>query len=161
MQKVVEANSLMKELLFKSSNSLFSANKRKIKAEINSFFKNVQLFECEGEKCFSSENIFISNKYKNGDCSSITDWEWDSNEIYLNKSIIGNRFKDSVNIAVETIESLLFEKFPRNSFYISVCVQYGDLRNINIRIYLNRGAPYANVDIEEYQQPVLNEILNT
>ena len=162
MKKIVETNSLMEEIIFsKAYNLLYKASSRRIKSEIKSFFHKVKLFEYNGQKCFSTENCFNSNEYTEGNYSSITDWEWDTNEIYLKKTFIGKEFKKSIKVAIETIESLLINRFPGNIFYIIVSVQNGDLRNINIRIYLDRGNPYVKSEIERYNQPVLNEILTT
>ena len=162
MKRIIETNSAMdKILLSKPRISSHRANKRKIKAEIYEFFSKVNLYKRNGAECFSTENIFDSNTYTVENCDSITDWEWDTNEIYLYKSIIDTEFKKSICFAIESIESLLTERFSGNSFYINISAQYGELRNVNIRIYLDRGKPYVDTDIEQYKQPVLTEILTT
>ena len=156
MIRTIHTNSTMdKILLSRSRATLRRSNKQKIKREIIEFINKVKLFEHNENKCFSEKNIFESNT----NYSSITDWEWDNNEIYLDKSSIGKQFKKAICEALETIESLLVERFSGNSFCINLSVQYGSLRNINIRIYLNRGKAYSDTDIELYNQPVLKEIL--
>ena len=162
MKKIVETNSHMEKIIFsKVSNLSYKAKKRKIKSEINCFFHKVKLYECNGEKCFSTENCFDSKAYAVGNYTSITDWEWDTNEIYFEKSLIGKQFKESINIIIETIESFLINCFPGNTFYINVSVQDGILRNINVRIHLDRGKPYVDSKLWSYNQPVLREILMT
>lgn len=162
MKRIIETNSAMDKILLSNTQILSCrANKRKIKAEINEFFSKVNLYKQNGAECFSIENIFDSDAYTVKNLDSITDWEWDNNEIYLYKSIIGTEFKKSICFAIESIESQLMERFPGNSFYINVSAQYGELRNVNIRIYLDRGKSYVDTDVEQYNQPVLTEILTT
>ena len=160
MRKTVKTNSAMDKILLSQKQNVFHrANKRKIKAEIDGFFSKVNLHKQNSNECFSAENIFDSSTYIVENCDSITDWEWDNNEIYLYKSIIGTDFKKSICFAVEYIESLLMKRFPEKSFYINISAQHGELRNVNIRIYLNRGKPYVATDIGQYNQPILTEFL--
>ena len=159
MTKIIETNSLMDEILLsKSTRSISFDKKIKIKRELFCFFKNVRLFEQNGNKCFSCQNYFDSKFDKNGFPSSITDWEWDTNEIYLGTSAVGKQFKESIVFSLGVIESILRESFCGNSFYICVSIQNSGIKSINIRVYLNRGVPYVNTDLEDFAQPVLNEI---
>ena len=151
------------EQLLLSNFSFFSfkINERKIEMEIDSFFEKVSMFEDIGEKCFSTENCFISSDYVRDSGFSITEWEWDNNEIYLNKKLIKKRFREAIYIAISRIETLLTNKFPDNSFHIIVSAQCGSLRNVVIRLYLDRGDAYLDENLEKYNQPVLSEILRT
>ena len=160
MNKIVEMNTSMKKVLSSKNNfSFFRANRKKIQSEIVSFFDRVKIYEYNGEKCFSAENCFDTdiniNSLKN--ISTLIDWEWDTNEIYLDKSIIGKEFKRAIFIALETIELCIVERFPNITFRISLSLQTGKFRNINARIYLDRGVPYTESDIEGYNQAILNE----
>ena len=160
MKRIIETNYKMDELLLiKPSKNLCSLKKRKIVAELNSFLNKVQLYQENHKKCFSVENCFSASIFKTSDHISITDWEWNNNEIYIDGGLIGKNFKQSMDLVLNTIETFLFVNFPNNSFCITVSVQLGKFKNMNIRVYLNRGELYANSDIEKYNQPVLNEIV--
>ena len=160
MNKNVITNSLMdKILLSESSKYLKDTEKRKIKAELIAFFKKAKLYEYAGKKCFSTENCFDLEDYRL-DLKPTIDWEWDTNEIYLFEEIVGTEIKESLTYAIECIESLLIKSYSDNSFCIEASVQLGDPNSINIRIYLFNGSFYADVDIEDYNQPVLRMVIN-
>ena len=94
MKKIIETNYKMDELLLiKPSKNLCSWKKRKIISELNFFLNKVQLYQQNQKKCFSVENCFSSNIFKLSDHISITDWEWNNNEIYIDGGIIGKNFK--------------------------------------------------------------------
>lgn len=158
MKKIIKTNSQMQSLLLNKDSFTFCiAKKKKIRTEILNFLDNMQIIKIGTNKIFVSKEFLLTENIFQ-DFSCLTDIEWDNNEIFLCGAIIGKQFRKSINIALEVIESFLIEKFPQNSFYIDLSVQYGALRNIVIRIYLNRGSSYLTSNLEEYSEPILEEI---
>jgi len=162
MKKTVEMNAEMVDVLFAQNRCRFTRlNITKLKKEFAVFFDCVGLFEADGDKCFSTKNCFQPDSSGSNDIVDITAWEWDNNEIFLDKSIIGKDYRKAIKYALEIIEVALINCYSGNSFYIFISVQKGEMRNINIRIFLNRGMPYVDYDVEKYKQPVLIEMLET
>ena len=151
----------MEKILSKKSKLLCGFKKRKIISEINDFFDKVHLYKNDQEICFSTDNYFALPSDTSDKYSSLSDWEWGTNEIYLQKSIVDKELKASLTIALETVEELLVKNFAGTSFFIIASLQHGKYRNINIRICINRENPYMDSEIERYNQPVLREILIT
>ena len=162
MKKIVETNFLMDQLLSaKDCIWIRHANSRLIKKEINTFFDKVKLVEKNGEKCFSEKNYFDFISLYPDSYTEPTGWEWDNNEIYLGNTAVGNQLKKTIILAIEIIEEYLISRFSGNSFCIMMSAQYGKLRNVNIRIVLNRESCYTDLEMEGFDQPVLKIILTT
>lgn len=135
--------------------------KKQIIDEMAGFFKDVKMYEADGRKCFSVQNVFESTVYFQNNDLSIMEWEWDTNEIYLNKSLIKRQYKKVVMLCSEYIEKMLLQKFPTNSFIISFCVQFGKHRNINIRICQDLKDSVLDRNLELYNQPIMQIHLKT
>ena len=152
----------MKKVL-KSKNSYIgvSFQKKEISNEILSFFNQVRLYQKYDKKCFSTDNIFESDVNLHNVDMSVAEWEWDTNEIYLDKMLIKRQYKKSILLSIDIIEKTLLEKFPGNSFVISFCIQFGRFRNINIRICQDLGIPILDEDLDKYSQPVMQVYLTT
>lgn len=161
VNRIRKMNSAMKKILLaKREIGIRVADEKGIKSAVNDFFSCVCLYEFSQEKCFSSQNCFASAEYVPGE-KALTEWEWETNEIYLEAKLIQRKYKKAINLVVDTVENLLREKYPNNSFFVVASVQFGKNRNINIRIFLNRGEAYISDDLENYKQPVLQDLLNT
>lgn len=162
MNKRINLNSAMRKIF--NSKVLYVCvlpSKKHITKEIDAFFKSVTLYEKNGKKCFSTKNIFESNVHTPKNELSIVNWEWDTNEIYLDKSLIKINYKKSIIWSINIIERRLRENFSGNSFVISFCIQSGRFRNINIRIFQDLGYSLLNENLDEYSQPILQVYLKT
>ena len=162
MNKRINLNSAMSNVF--NSKFLYGCvlpSKKHIAEEIDAFFKSVTLYEKNGQKCFSTKNIFESNVCIPPNELSIVNWEWDTNEIYLDKSLIKINYKKAIIWSINIIERALQENFSGNSFVISFCIQSGRFRNINIRICQDLGYSLLNENLDEYSQPVLQVYLKT
>ena len=129
--------------------------------EIDVFFKDVKIYERADKKCFSVQNIFESESYLQNNDFSIVEWEWNTNEIYLHKSLIKRQYKKVLILCSIYIEKMLLQKFPQNSFVISFCIQFGRYRNINIRICQDLDDAVLDRNLEIYDQPVMQIRLKT
>ncbi len=162
MSNSIIINKSMKKLL-KSKSLLvcFPINKKRILDEIDVFFEDVKMHERYGQKCFSVENIFESDLFFKNKNLSVVEWEWNKNEIYLDKPLIKRQYKKVVILSSKYIEKALLEKFPNNAFVISFCIQFGKYRNINIRICQASYNSILDEDLDKYEQPVMQIYLMT
>lgn len=153
MIKII-ANSLMERIMFSAnSNVSQSVDNEKIIETINAFFDNASVYEYKGKKCISARNCFATDSYTDDDIF-IVNSEWDVNEIYLDKSIINNQYKNVVQLAVDVIIFNLRSSLSSFSFIITISVQTGQYANITIKICQNLGINFVS-DLEEYDQPVM------
>ena len=159
-KKVVMNSPMRKHLESKFSNICILPSKRYI-GEIDLFFKKVKMYERDGVKCFSPKNIFESYLHFDNNNSPITEWEWDTNEIYLDKSLIKRQYKKTIVRSSQHIEKILLERFPNNSFQISFCIQFGKYRNISIRICQDLDDSILERDLNKYDQPIMQVYLKT
>ena len=136
-------------------------HKKQITDEIDGFFKDVKMYEMANKKCFSAQNIFETESNFQNNSFSIVEWEWDTNEIYLGKSLIKRQYKKVLMLCSAYIEKMLLQKFPQNSFVISFCMQFGRYENINIRICQNLDEAILDRNLERYDQPVMQIYLKT
>lgn len=136
-------------------------HKKQITDEIDAFLKDVKMYKMADKKCFSLQNAFESESYVQNNNFSIAEWEWNTNEIYLGKSLIKRQYKKVLMLCSSYIEKMLLQKFPQNSFVISFCVQFGKYRNINIRICQDLDDAVLDRNLEMYDQPVMQIYLKT
>lgn len=162
MNKNVIMNMAMKRIFrFNFMHFMSSPQEGSIEDEINTFFTHVKMYRKDEQKCFSTKNIFNCEEYTQNANYSALQWEWDTNEIYLDKSIIKRQYKKSIVLATSIIEKILHEKFPMNSFVISVFVQFGRFRNINIRICQDLEETILDKDLDKYNQPIMQICIST
>ena len=123
MSKKISVNSAMKKIMeskFPYIGILF--REQDISNEIVSFLSHVNLYQKDDQKCFSTDNIFESNVSLYN--MPVTEWEWDTNEIYLDKALIKRQYKKSILLSIDTIEKNLRKRFPGNSFVICFFIQF-------------------------------------
>ena len=159
--KIIMNKPMRKLLESKYLGVCFLLNKKSIIDEIDSFFNGVKMYSKDGKKCFSLDNIFDSDLYSQNDSLSVADWEWKTNEIYLDKTLIKNQYKKTILLSSKYIEKKLLEKFPQNSFVINFCIQFGKYRNINIRVCQDLEDAVFDKDLDKYNQPVMQIYLKT
>jgi hypothetical protein len=160
MTKKTMANSAMRKIMESRIPYIsFLLRKKDISNVITSFFDQVSLFRSGEQKCFSNDNIFESDLTVNN--LSIAEWEWDTNEIHLDKTLIKRQFKESILLSIDVIEKALQERFPGNSFVVSFSIQFGKFRNINIRVCQDLGIAILDEDLDKYNQPVMQVYLST
>lgn len=150
----ITANSQMERIMFSAnSNVNQSVDNKKIIEIINDFFNDISVYEHKGKKCISARNCFTTDSYTDDDLF-IVNSEWDANEIYLDKSIINNQFKNVVQLAVDTIIFNLRNSLSSFSFIITISVQTGQYANITIKMCQNLGINFIS-NLEEYNQPIM------
>lgn len=132
-----------------------------ILSEIDDFFSSVKMHEKNEQKCFSVKDFFALDSYTQNVNTSIMEWEWGTNEIYLDKTLIQRQYKKSILLSIRIIEKVLRERFPDNLFLIIFVVQFGKYRNISIRICQDFGESVLDKNLEKYVQPVMQVHLKT
>lgn len=160
MTKKTIVNSAMRKIMESRIPYIsFLLRKEDISNVIMSFFNQVSLYRSGEQKCFSNDNIFESDLTVNN--LSIAEWEWDTNEIHLDKTLIKRQYKESILLSIDVIEKALQERFPGNSFVVSFSIQFGKFRNINIRVCQDLGISILDEDLDKYNQPVMQVYLST
>ena len=160
MTKKTIVNSAMRKIMESRIPYIsFLIRKEDISNVIMSFFNQVSLYRSGEQKCFSNDNIFESDLTVNN--LSIAEWEWDTNEIHLDKTLIKRQYKESILLSIDVIEKALQERFPGNSFVVSFSIQFGKFRNINIRVCQDLGIAILDEYLDKYNQPVLQVYLST
>ena len=160
MTKKTIVNSAMRKIMESRIPYIsFLLRKEDISNVIMSFFNQVSLYRSGEQKCFSNDNIFES--YLTVNNLSIAEWEWDTNEIHLDKTLIKRQYKESILLSIDVIEKALQERFPGNSFVVSFSIQFGKFRNINIRVCQDLGIAILDEDLDKYNQPVMQVYLST
>lgn len=162
MSKRIILNSAMRKILASKFQRIRVLPREKhIANEIDMFFKKMNMYEKYEQKCFSAKNIFESDVCTQTGKFSVVDWEWETNEIYLDKSLIKRNYRKSIILSSDIIEKTLKERFQGNLFVISFCVQFGKFRNISIRICQDSDFPVLDENLEKYSQPIMQIYLRT
>ena len=96
MTKKTIVNSAMRKIMKSRIPYIsFLLRKEDISNVITSFFDQVSLYRSGEQKCFSNDNIFESDLTVNN--LSIAEWEWDTNEIHLDKTLIKRQYQPNLN----------------------------------------------------------------
>lgn len=173
VKKSIQMNASMKKLAQKKYIlGIIHPNICEISSTVISFISNLKLYSENNQKWLApikSPLIYTehqSSDWKYDDIISsfgaLTYYEGECNEMFFDKKTIKGRFWESIQSILSDIENNLTNFFPNNILCIIVSAQFGKMANINVKIHLQRdGEFYIDKDLNNYNQPVLYEILYT
>ena len=161
MNKVVYMNHLMRELSTLSSSKISEKKSNIVGVQIYNFISSLKLNYGENQKWLTYKTSDFTYNDILREYRNLTDYEWDTFELYLDSRIIGKNIWGVINYVILTFEQMIEKFFTGESVCLIVIVQKEEITNINIRLHLNREREFIlDPNLDNYNEPILYVLYN-
>ncbi len=161
MNKVVYMNHLMRELSTLSSSKISEKKSNIVGVQIYNFISSLKLNYGENQKWLTYKTSNFTYNDILSEYTNLTDYEWDTFELYLDSRIIEKNIWGVINYVILTFEQKIEKFFTGESVCLIVIVQKEEITNINIRLHLNREREFIlDPNLDNYNEPILYVLYN-
>lgn len=161
MNKVVYMNHLMRELSTLSSSKISEKKSNIVGVQIYNFISSLKLNYGENQKWLTYKTSDFTYNDILSEYRNLTDYEWDTFELYLDSRIIGKNIWGVINYVILTFEQMIEKFFTGESVCLIAIVQKEEITNINIRLHLNREREFIlDPNLDNYNEPILYVLYN-
>ena len=159
--KIVYMNHLMRELSTLSSSKISEKDLNIVEAQIYNFISSLKLNYGENQKWLTYKMSDFTYNDILSEYTNLTDYEWDTFELYLDSRIIEKNIWGVINYVILTFEQMIEKFFTGEPVCLIVIVQKEEITNINIRLHLNRKGEFIlDPNLDKYNEPILCVLYN-
>ena len=131
------------------------------RVQIYNFISSLKLNYGENQKWLTYKTSNFTYNDILSEYTNLTDYEWDTFELYLDSRIIEKNIWGVINYVILTFEQKIEKFFTGESVCLIVIVQKEEITNINIRLHLNREREFIlDPNLDNYNEPILYVLYN-